>query len=164
MLRWMRNDGAHRKEPEVFATVVDGLKKLYRNNILPLEEHYSFHSFHSPQLDDSDFDAKPMILLVGQYSTGKTTFIRYLIEQDFPGMRIGPEPTTDGFIAIMHGEQDGVIPGNALVVDPKRQFRKLSKFGNNFLNRFQCSLVNSPVLDSVTFVDTPGENGVFRRV
>lgn len=36
-------------------------------------------------------------MLVGQYSTGKTTFIRYLLEQDFPGIRIGPEPTTDRF-------------------------------------------------------------------
>jgi polynucleotide 5'-kinase involved in rRNA processing len=38
---------------------------------------------------------RPMVMLVGQYSTGKTTFIRYLLEQDFPGIRIGPEPTTD---------------------------------------------------------------------
>ena len=56
--------------------------------------------------DEPDFDAKPMVLLVGQYSVGKTTFIRYLLEQDFPGIRIGPEPTTDRFIAIMHGEEE----------------------------------------------------------
>ena len=68
-----------------------------------------------------------MILLVGQYSTGKTTFIRYLLEQDFPGIRIGPEPTTDRFIAVMYGDETGSIPGNALVVDAKKQFRALSK-------------------------------------
>lgn len=60
---------------------------------------------------------------------------RYLLEQDFPGMRIGPEPTTDGFIAVMYGESEGVVPGNALVVDPKKPFRKLNAFGNAFLNR-----------------------------
>lgn len=60
---------------------------------------------------------------------------RYLLEQDFPGMRIGPEPTTDGFIAVMYGENEGAIPGNALVVDPKKPFRKLNAFGNSFLNR-----------------------------
>merc|ERR1719471_1264271 len=112
-----------KKEPEVFNTVSSGLKKLYNGKLKPLEEAYKFHDFHSPPLDDADFDAKPMILLVGQYSTGKTTFIKYLLEQEFPGMRIGPEPTTDGFIAIMQGDiengkrQTGVVPGNALVVD-----------------------------------------------
>ena len=70
----------------------------WRMNMLPFPSR--FHDFHSPPLDDADFDAKPMILLVGQYSTGKTTFIRYLLEQDFPGIRIGPEPTTDCFIII----------------------------------------------------------------
>lgn len=62
-------------------------------------------------------------------------FSRYLLEQDFPGMRIGPEPTTDSFIAVMYGETEGSTPGNALVVDPKKPFRKLSRFGNAFLNR-----------------------------
>lgn len=156
MKRWLSGDDKRRKEPEVFNSVTDGLKALYRTKLLPLEEHYKFHDFHSPQLDDPDFDAKPMILLIGQYSTGKTTFIRYLLEQDFPGIRIGPEPTTDRFMCVMGGEQDGVIPGNALVVDTKKQFKPLSKFGNAFLNRFQCSLVNNPVVDSITIVDTPG--------
>lgn len=50
--------------------------------------------------------------------------------RDFPGIRIGPEPTTDRFIAVMYDEKEGVIPGNALVVDPNKQFRPLSKYGN----------------------------------
>ena len=88
-----------------------------RQKLLPLEKEYQFHDFHSPALDDPDFDARsqtharvkmgpsplqlrgelyfsstsvservifhsrPMVMLVGQYSTGKTTFIRYLLEQ-----------------------------------------------------------------------------------
>lgn len=155
MFSWM-NKSENKKGPEVFESVVEGLKKIYKTKLLPLEEFYEFHEFHSPKLNDPDFDAKPMILLVGQYSTGKTTFIRYILEQDFPGIRIGPEPTTDRFIAVMYAENDGVIPGNALVVDPKRQFKPLTKFGNAFLNRFQCSLVNTPVLQGISIVDTPG--------
>jgi len=160
-----KNSGfGRKKEPEVYNTVAAGLKKLYNTKLKPLEDAYKFHDFHSPPLDEADFDAKPMILLVGQYSTGKTTFIKYLLEQEFPGMRIGPEPTTDCFIIITKGDQDqatgnvneGIIPGNALVVDRTKPFRALSSFGNNFLSRLQCSQMNNPVLDSISIIDSPG--------
>uniref|UniRef100_A0A480X6F8 EH domain-containing protein 1 isoform 2 n=1 Tax=Sus scrofa TaxID=9823 RepID=A0A480X6F8_PIG len=156
MFSWVSKDARRKKEPELFQTVAEGLRQLYAQKLLPLEEHYRFHDFHSPALEDADFDNKPMVLLVGQYSTGKTTFIRHLIEQDFPGMRIGPEPTTDSFIAVMHGPTEGVVPGNALVVDPRRPFRKLNAFGNAFLNRFMCAQLPNPVLDSISIIDTPG--------
>lgn len=71
-----------KKDPvkkDIYTNVAEGLRQVYKNKLLPLEETYKFHDFHSPQLDDSDFSAKPMVLLVGQYSVGKTTFIRYLL-------------------------------------------------------------------------------------
>lgn len=39
----------------------------------------------SPFQTKSDFDAKPMVMLLGQYSTGKTTFIKHLLKCDYPG-------------------------------------------------------------------------------
>lgn len=77
----MSKDESRSKQPEVYDSVVEGLRNVYKSKILPLEQNYLFHDFHSPALDDPDFDARPMILLVGQYSTGKTTFIRYLLEK-----------------------------------------------------------------------------------
>ncbi|XP_005990842.1 EH domain-containing protein 4 [Latimeria chalumnae] len=157
MFSWLgKQQGSGGKEGDLHQSVSGGLKALYSRKLLPLEETYRFHDFHSPALEEADFDNKPMVLLVGQYSTGKTTFIRYLLEQDFPGMRIGPEPTTDGFIAVMHGDAEGVIPGNALVVDPKKPFRKLNSFGNAFLNRFMCAQLPNEVLKSISIIDTPG--------
>ncbi|XP_042889469.1 EH domain-containing protein 1-like isoform X2 [Penaeus japonicus] len=156
MFSWLSKDERKKCHLQACETVLEGLKTVYKNKVLPLEKHYNFQDFHSPPLDDTDFDAKPMILLVGQYSTGKTTFIRYILEKDFPGIRIGPEPTTDSVVVVMHSEREGVIPGNALVVDPKKPFRPLGKYGNTFLNRFQCSQLNSNVLKGITVVDTPG--------
>ncbi|MGH0169343.1 UNVERIFIED_CONTAM: hypothetical protein FKN15_056012 [Acipenser sinensis] len=153
---FIREHGGRNAEGEMFQTVTEGLQSLYTKKLLPLEQTYLFNDFHSPALEPADFNNKPMVLLVGQYSTGKTTFIRYLLEQDFPGMRIGPEPTTDSFIAVMHGETEGVIPGNALVVDPNKPFRKLNSFGNAFLNRFVCSQMPNQVLQSISVIDTPG--------
>jgi hypothetical protein len=63
--------------------------------IRPLEDAYKFGHFFSPLLSEGDFEAKPSVLLLGQYSTGKSTFIKYLLQQDYPGIHIGPEPTTD---------------------------------------------------------------------
>ena len=94
MFSWMGKNDGH-KHTDVYDNVTVGLQNIYKQKLLPLEKEYNFHDFHSPALEDPDFDARPMVMLVGQYSTGKTTFIRYLLEQDFPGIRIGPEPTTD---------------------------------------------------------------------
>lgn len=38
---------------------------------------------------NSDFDAKPMVMLLGQYSTGKTTFIKHLLKTSYPGKQDG---------------------------------------------------------------------------
>ena len=74
------------------------LKSIYRKAVRPLEKRYRYdYFFESPLLTDVEFDAKPQVLLVGQYSVGKTSFIRYLLGRDFPGQRIGPAPTTDRF-------------------------------------------------------------------
>lgn len=99
-----------------------------------------------------------MVLLLGQYSVGKTTFIRYLLGRDFPGIRIGPEPTTDRFMAIMNSPagEDRTIPGNALAVHPDLPFTSLSMFGTNFLNRLEGSQCSAPLLEHISLVDTPG--------
>ena len=52
----------------------------------------------SPLLSEGDFEAKPSVLLLGQYSTGTSTFIKYLLGRDYPGIHIGPEPTTDRYM------------------------------------------------------------------
>ena len=61
--------------------MIDEMKIFYQEMLFPLEEKYKYHSFHSPALNDADFGAKPLVMLVGQYSTGKTSFIRYLLGQ-----------------------------------------------------------------------------------
>lgn len=136
--------------------VIEELKRLYKTKILPLEQMYRFDLFHSPYLTDAEFESKPQVMLLGQYSVGKTTFIRYLLGRDFPGMRIGPEPTTDRFTAIIDGPDERVIPGNALAVSQDMPYRGLERFGVSFLNRFEGVQIPSQVLKNITLIDTPG--------
>ncbi|PHT51585.1 hypothetical protein CQW23_06047 [Capsicum baccatum] len=44
----------------------------------------AFASATTKKLTKSDFDAKPMVMLLGQYSTGKTTFIKHLLKCNYP--------------------------------------------------------------------------------
>ncbi|KAK3829094.1 MAG: P-loop containing nucleoside triphosphate hydrolase protein [Benniella sp.] len=132
------------------------LCNIYKRKIRQLETTYNFERFHSAPLTDSDIVAKPMVLLLGQYSTGKTTFIKHLIDSDYPGSHIGVEPTTDRFVAVMNGSEPRVIPGNAAAVAADLPFRELDRFGQAFLSRFQVSQCPNPLLENMTLVDTPG--------
>jgi N-terminal EH-domain containing protein len=76
-----------------YKSVVQGLKDIYTTKIRPIEELYNYDAFYSAPLSDAEIEAKPMVLLLGQYSTGKTSFITKLLGQNYPGAHIGPEPT-----------------------------------------------------------------------
>ncbi|PSR95586.1 EH domain-containing protein [Actinidia chinensis var. chinensis] len=137
-------------------SIIDGLKKLYIQKLKPLEVTYRFNDFVSPLLGNSDFDAKPMVMLLGQYSTGKTTFIKHLLKSSYPGAHIGPEPTTDRFVVVMNGPDERSIPGNTIAVHADMPFNGLTTFGTTFLSKFECSQMPHPLLEQITFVDTPG--------
>lgn len=53
--------------------VITELKRIYNTKILPLEQLYMFDSFFQPFLTDAEFDSKPQVMLIGQYSVGKTS-------------------------------------------------------------------------------------------
>ena len=84
----------------------------------------------NPESRNPEFISQIFVLFMTDFLSffylGKTTFIKYLLERDFPGIHIGPEPTTDRFIAIMHGDQDGIVPGNALGWDHLVSFWRTS--------------------------------------
>eukprot|EP00638_Chattonella_subsalsa_P007663 CAMPEP_0117751234 /NCGR_PEP_ID=MMETSP0947-20121206/10850_1 /TAXON_ID=44440 /ORGANISM="Chattonella subsalsa, Strain CCMP2191" /LENGTH=628 /DNA_ID=CAMNT_0005569569 /DNA_START=245 /DNA_END=2133 /DNA_ORIENTATION=+ len=136
--------------------VFEGLKKLYEKKVKPLEVSSKYAMFRSPTMTPSDFTAKPMVLIVGQYSVGKTSFIRSLVGKDFPGQRVGPEPTTDRFTAIMHGDESKLLPGHVLVNSKEYPFMGLDSFGNNFLSKMEGAVVDGDLLRNVTLIDTPG--------
>ncbi|KAI8096934.1 P-loop containing nucleoside triphosphate hydrolase protein [Halteromyces radiatus] len=143
-------------EDNEYGQIVEDVKRVYKSKIKPLEVTYNFEGFHSSPLTEADIEAKPIVLLIGQYSTGKTTFINYLLDKSYPGEHIGVEPTTDRFVAVMNNDEERVIPGNAAAVNQQLPFQGLNRFGQAFLSRFQVSQTNSPVLENMTIIDTPG--------
>jgi EH domain-containing protein 1 len=154
---WFSSSKSAKKVPLSSVTsIFDGLKKLYVQKLKPLEVSYRFNDFVSPLLTNSDFEAKPMVMLLGQYSTGKTTFIKHLLKSSYPGAHIGPEPTTDRFVVVMNGPDERSIPGNTIAVQADMPYSGLTNFGTAFLSKFECSQMPHPLLEHITFVDTPG--------
>ncbi|KAI4390085.1 hypothetical protein MLD38_002233 [Melastoma candidum] len=154
--KWFTTKSSKKVSRASVTSINDGLKKLYIQKLRPLEVTYNFSDFVSPLLGNSDFDAKPMVMLLGQYSTGKTTFIKHLLNSSYPGAHIGPEPTTDRFVVVMSGPDERSIPGNTAAVQADMPFGGLTSFGTSFLSKFQCSQMPHPLLEHVSFVDTPG--------
>ena len=150
------NPRGHRMSAAQATGVVDALKEIYKTKVRPVEEALKFGSFYSPLLTDGDFEGKPNVLLLGQYSTGKTTFIKHLLGTEYPGCNIGPEPTTDRFVVVTHGREPRVTPGQTLAVQTDKSFTGLSNFGSAFLSKFQASSCDAKLLEEVTIIDTPG--------
>ena len=137
--------------------VVEELKILYYSRLLAIEREYSFAKLCGfPEILEAELEAKPLVLLLGQYSTGKTSFVKHLIGCDYPEIHIGPEPTTDKFVAVVHGEEEKTIKGNALTGVSDLPFGGLSIFGSGFLNKCGAAVVPAPLLKDLNIIDTPG--------
>ncbi|KAF1890277.1 hypothetical protein Lal_00013530 [Lupinus albus] len=138
---WFSTNSTKKVPLSSVTSIIDGLKRLYVQKLKPLEVTYHFNDFVSPLLTNSDFESKPMVMLLGQYSTGA---------------HIGPEPTTDRFVVVMSGPDERSIPGNTIAVQADMPFSGLTTFGTAFLSKFECSQMPHPLLEHITFVDSPG--------
>lgn len=138
--------------------ILDELSKIYHNDIEPLEKLYNFHNLNYHSITDAEINAKPLILFLGPWSTGKSTMINYLLEIEEPqyALYTGAEPTTSDFTVLMCGTKHKAIEGLVLATDSKQQFSDLEKYGQAFLEKFQGLEMPHALLERVTIVDTPG--------
>ena len=100
---------------------------------------------------------KPLVLIVGNYSSGKSTFINELIGKDI--QRTGQAPTDDSFTVLAYAENEEDeenVPGNTVVNDPNLPFEFLRAFGHSFISHFRLKRVHSPILRDFALIDTPG--------
>ncbi|MDA8139888.1 MAG: dynamin family protein [Desulfobacteraceae bacterium] len=106
---------------------------------------------------------RPQVLVLGGYSSGKSTLIN-----DFLGAKIqatGQAPTDDSFTVITY---DDNLPegtpiqttetrdGKFLLNDSEYPFETLKKHGQRFAAHFRLKKVNSPFLKNLAIIDTPG--------
>lgn len=138
------------------AAVLAELWKLYKEVILPVERRSHFEHFHAPPVTQPEFTARPQVLLLGQYSTGKTSMIQWFAGSRSSNFDIRPQPSTDKFMAVVHGEREQVISGNAAACLPQLPYQGLSTFGARFLQNFQALALPADALEDISFIDSPG--------
>lgn len=136
-------------------TLTKELEQLLRNKMGPLFERYG--------LDIKDLITplkwKPLVLIIGNYSSGKSTFINEILGSQI--QRTGQAPTDDSFTILAApekpNEQEGEVPGSTLVNDERLPFASLRHFGESLLSHMRLKRVaNTPVLQDFVIIDTPG--------
>jgi EH domain-containing protein 1 len=106
---------------------------------------------------------RPLVLILGNYSSGKSTLINELLGGDIQAA--GQAPTDDSFTIITFddsaasGEKVKVTEqrdGKFLLYDSEYPFESLKKHGQRFAAHFRLKKVNSPFLKNLALIDTPG--------
>lgn len=135
------------------------LEDLIALSVAPVARRYDYDALSlNPRAN-----WKPLVLFIGNYSSGKSTLINEIVGA--PVQRTGQAPTDDCFTVITGPEGDippsvaGVleeVPGRTLVNDPALPFGEFLKFGSRFVSHFLMKRVASPKLRDLALIDSPG--------
>ena len=87
----------------------------------------------------------PFVFLLGNHSSGKSSFVNYLLNRRV--QTAGVAPTDDSFTIIAPGPRDVDRDGPAFIGDPDMGFSGLKSFGPTLIHHTQLKVC--PLLDCV---------------
>ena len=96
----------------------------------------------------------PIVLLLGNHSSGKSSFINYVLGREV--QTTGVAPTDDGFTVIAPGAEDTDRDGASFIGDPGLGFSPLRSFGPAFMNHFQLKVRKDLHTEQLLLIDSPG--------
>jgi GTPase SAR1 family protein len=96
----------------------------------------------------------PFVFLVGNHSSGKSSFINYVLGRSV--QTAGVAPTDDCFTVIAPGPKDVDQDGPALVGDPDIGFEGLRQFGPTLIHHAQLKVREGIQNQNFMMVDSPG--------
>ncbi len=105
---------------------------------------------------ESTLKWKPIVLIIGNYSSGKSTLINELVGEDI--QRTGQAPTDDSFTIITSddGVEPGKTPGSTLVSDSQMPFLGFKRYGERLISHLCLKHINNPDLANMAIIDSPG--------
>ncbi len=132
---------------------------LVASNLSPVARRYGYAEVPL----ESQIKWRPQVLILGNYSSGKSTLINELLGLEV--QQTGQAPTDDCFTIITYDEASegrGAVKvteereGHVLLNDPQYPFEGLKRHGQRFASHFRLKKVNSPFLKNLALIDTPG--------
>lgn len=129
------------------------IEKKVKNKLSPIFAKYDI----DPENLESILKWKSLVLILGNFSSGKSTLINEIFEADI--QRTGQSPTDDSFTVITAPDIGGdarQIPGSNLINDEKLPFSGFKDYGDQLAAHFKMKLVESPLLKDLAIIDSPG--------
>ena len=75
-------DAIKKINPIAQSTLKD-LKDIYASSVKPLEETYKYQDISNRHMSDAQIFGQPLVLMLGPYSTGKSSFLNYLMGVEY---------------------------------------------------------------------------------
>lgn len=135
------------------------LLSMVEDKLTPLALSYGYSEVPL----ETNIKWRPQVLVLGNYSSGKSTLINEFLGADIQDT--GQAPTDDSFTIITYDESASANSsirvteerdGKFLLNDPEYPFETLKKHGQRFTSHFRLKKVNSPFLKNLSIIDTPG--------
>ena len=135
------------------------LVEMVADDLTPVALYYGYSDVPL----EANIKWRPLVLVLGNYSSGKSTMINEFLGADIQAT--GQAPTDDSFTIITYDESEtdtNIVhvteerDGKFLLNDPEYPFETLKKHGQRFASHFRLKKVNSPFLKSLALIDTPG--------
>ena len=150
----LTNPPANESDPETIAPsvqnqIMETCAELH-SSIMPLNE-----KLIGPLAKSSDKGTSlPFVFLVGNHSSGKSSFINYVLGRDV--QTAGVAPTDDCFTVVAPGPEDTDQDGPALIGDPDMGFSALRQFGPTLIHHTQLKVRKDTNSPSFMMIDSPG--------
>ncbi|MBK5926629.1 dynamin family protein [Rhodobaculum claviforme] len=128
----------------------DRIREYYTDPLVPLAKAFMFR--RPPTV--GELRRPPQVLLLGNHSSGKSTFVNHLLGAEV--QKTGVAPTDDGFTIITHGPHDTDLDGHSVVSNPDLPYEGLRHFGDQLVSHIRLKLRPSDLLHTVTLIDSPG--------
>ncbi len=137
-------------DPRLLADIASSAQRFYREAISPVAGRFSFPTAPTA----GEISGPPTVLLLGNHSSGKSTFINFLLGAGV--QKTGLAPTDDAFTILTHGAREEERDGQAVVTNPDLPYAGLRSFGAGLLSHFRLKSRPMELLREVTLVDSPG--------